>query len=225
MSVLSAAQSAALRTVRCSLPTLFGSTDQIALEFIDLANECAAMIARDHDWQRLLKLHTVTGDGTAEAFPMPADYARMPLKANVFSTRSRFPFVPARDLDQWLEFEITPVVAAPGFWILIGGQLNIKPALGAAETARFFYLSDRIVSGDQATFSANEDAFLLDERLLTLAMVWRWKAQKGLEYGEDMTNYNSMFAALAGKERGSRMLAVGGATVPYGARVAYPGTI
>lgn len=225
MSVLSACQSAAVRLVGQRPSTLFSTTDQLAMELAELANETAVAIAKAHDWQALTTAWTLNGDASATAFDLPSDYDRMPLKANFYSTRSQFPLVRAEDLDQWTEFQITPVVGAPGYWIILGGQLQILPALATGESARSYYITNQIVSGGKTAFTADADTFVLPERLITLGVIWRWKDLKGKEYAEDLKNFEIAFAEEAGRDKGSRTLAIGRARVPDGAQLAYPGVI
>ena len=223
MTVLSAIQSAAVRCIGTRPTSIFSAADQFAAEMADLVNEAAIDIAKAHDWQRLMKLHTISGDGTTEAFALPADYDRMPVVSNLYSTRSQLPLARVRDLDQWLEFDVTPVVGYPGYWLLLSGQIQIKPPLNPAEDVKMYYLTRNIFAGDKARADIDADEFLLPERLLTLALIWRWKAMKRLDYGEDMQNYSMALSEAAGKEKGSRILRVGRARA--GGAMAYPGQI
>lgn len=225
MTVLSAAQSAATKLNQPRPTTVFGGTGAFAQELGDLANETATAIAKAHDWRRLTTLATITGDGSDTSFPLPEDYDRMPLDSNIYGSLARLPFLKARDLDQWLEFDITPVVGAPGYWINLGGEIQIKPAMASAQTARYYYQSNIIVSGGKSAFTVDTDTFLLPERLLTLGIVWRWKAQKGLEYAEHLKNFEIALGEEAGRDKGSRILYMGTPRIPDGASIAYPGYI
>lgn len=225
MTVLSACQSAATKLNQPRPATVFGSTSPFAQELGDLANEAATAIAKAHDWRRLTTLATITGDGSDTSFALPSDYDRMPLDSNIYGSLARLPFLKARDLDQWLEFDITPVVGAPGYWINLGGEVQIKPAMASTQTARYYYQSNIIVSGSKTAFTVDTDTFLLPERLLTLGIVWRWKAQKGLEYAEHLKNYEIAFGEEAGRDKGSRVLHMGTPRIPDGASIAYPGYI
>lgn len=225
MTVLAALQSAAIKLNQPRPTTVFGSTDAFALELADLANETALAVAKAHDWRRLMTLATIMGDGSDTSFPLPADYDRMPLDSNIYGSLARLPFLKARDIDQWLEFDITPVVGAPGYWIMLGGEVQIKPAMSATQTARYYYQSSYIVSGAKTAFTLDADTFLLSERLITLGVVWRWKAQKGLEYAEHLKNFEVAFGEEAGRDKGSRVLYMGQPRIPDGASIAYPGYI
>lgn len=229
MTVLAACQTAAIKLVGYAPTALFGATGQLETELRTLANDVAEAVAKAHDWRKLTTLHTVAGDGTTTAFALPADYDRMPLKAGVYSTRSLLPLAPVVDLDQWLEMQLSGITGAPGCWIVLGGQLQVLPALAASESAKFYYQSNLAVapgSGDnKATFTLDGDSFRLPERLITLGVVWRWKQLKGKEYAEDLRHYEIAFGEEAGRDKGSRVLAIGRARISGDATLAYPGTV
>jgi len=223
MSVLSAIQSASVRLNQHRPQAVFSDSSQYAGEMSELANEAAIAIAKAVDWRKLHKLYVFSGTGQLE-FPFPDDYDRMPLKASMFSTRSRMPLVQVENLDQWLQLQITPVAGYPGRWIITGGHIELMPALMAAEEVKFYYITKNLVVGDKRLFTDDNDEFVLSERLLTLALVWRWRALKGLDYSEDMKNFDIALSEEAGRDKGSRMIAVGAPRIPSGVDLAYPGT-
>lgn len=230
MTVLSACQSAIVRLVGRRPAAVFSSADQLEIEVADLANEAATAIMKANDWQALTKLGTVTGDGTALAFNLPSDYDRFPVKQALHSSRwELYHFVPALDLDQWLDFKTYLTVGVPGYWTLLGGQLQIQPVISNNETAQFYYISKEIVRDAGGTlktaFDKDTDTFLLPERLLTLSIIWRWRAQKRLDYGEDMRNYEIALSEEIGRERGPRMFAAGSQRYQFDTRYAYPGPL
>lgn len=216
MTVLSACRSAALRLVGQRPTTLFSTADQFALELASLADETAASIAKANDWRALTRLNTITGTGSDIGFSLPADYDRMPLKANVYSSRSDMALGQPEDLDQWLEWLDDGIIGYPGYWLILGGQMQILPVLSSGETVKFYYQSNQIVSGNKTGFTADSDTFLLSERLLTLGIIWRWRAMKGLEYAEDQRNYEIAFGEEAGRDRGSKILKFGRARMGIG---------
>jgi hypothetical protein len=183
-------------------------------------------IAKAFDWQALTKRHSFGGDGTATAFPLPADFDRMPIKSNLYSTRSTMPLARVHDLDQWLEFEITPVVGYPGYWIILGNEMQVKPPPAAAEDVRFYYVTSNIWRNGSGKPSATADAdeFILNERLLTLALIWRWRQMKRLEYGEDMNNYQIALNEEIGRDGGSRIMRFGRARIGA-TTIAFPGEL
>ena len=196
-------------------------------EMLALANEMAQRIAYDtKDWTKLKKVQSFPGDGTTEAWPLPANFKRLLLTTNVWrSTSAMQPMAFVPDLDQWLQRRFLNHSNAWGEWTMYGGLLYIWPILPATETATFSYLDKNCISlasgGVGDSFLSDNDVFLIDERLLKLGMIWQWKAQKGAAYSEDMATYGDALTTLIGKDSPSPIL-TGRYPVSNMARVAYP---
>lgn len=228
MTVLTACQVAGRRIKSEEPASLFSSPTTFASELANLANEVATDVMKAHDWRRLTLLKTITGDGSDTSFALPTGYDRMPLNAKVYSSSSYLALRPVRDVNQWLEFQIDPVVGDPGFWIILGNEFQIKPALGNGLTAKFYYISNLcITGGTKAAFTADADTFDIGgDRLITLGVIWRWKFTKGLPgWEQDEELFNQALAQEMGRDKGSRTLYVGMPRYSGDVNVAYPGTI
>lgn len=225
MTVLSCAQEAAILLNQDELSTLFSATERFAKELRVLANEAIRDIAEAHDWQRLTTLATITGDGSETEFAFPTDYDRMALKTTLAGADSNLDLVRATDLDQWAWFQNHPGPMVPGYWIALGGGLQVNPAPATGITYSYYYISRNIVSNGKAAFDADGDEFLLPERLLTLSLIWRWRAFKRQEYAEDLHNFEVAQAKAIAKDKGSRIMVVGRTRIPGDVRIAYPGPL
>lgn len=223
MTVLSVCQEAAIELNQAQPTSLFSTTDKLSLELRTQANNAARAIAQFYDWQKITKLATLTGDALETAFDLPDDYDRMPKKAAVHSSSwINSNYYPARDLDNWLYLQEVNFSGNPGTWIILGGQMQIYPAISTTETARFYYISKNIVVGDKPAFTLDADTFMLSETVLKLGIIWRWRASKRLEYAEDMRNYEIAIAEEVGKDRGSKILTVGRQRSSYDLTNSYP---
>ena len=229
MTALSAASKAMMRTVATRPGSLFSNTDPTAMEMADLINEVADEVFKFYDWERLLRLCNIVGDGATIEHPMPVDYDRMPVKQDIHpSSWTLWRYTQARDRDQWLDFMNGLPTVSPGFWIILGGTMNIFPPIQTGDTANFYYASNHLwrdANGDpKREATEDSDTFMLPERLLTLGLIWKWRAQKGLEYGEDMRTYEIALAQEINRDRGSRIQRGGGRTGRWRAdgRWAYP---
>lgn len=230
MSILPAMQSAAVRLVGRKPSTFFATTNQFEMEIADLVTETAKDIAKTHDWQALLKQAVLTGDGSTTSFDLPTDYDRMMIKGEVHSKSwARWRFTPARDLDQLMDFQSGLSVLNPGIWTLLGGMMEFYPAPATGETPKFFYVSKNFAASKddapQDCFQKDDDKFLLDDRLLTLGLLWRWKAQKGMEYAELMASYEKALAEDIGRDKGARILTVGRGRMRGDVSIGYPGQL
>lgn len=228
MSVLSAAQSAMIRLVGKKPTTLFSSTQTMEMEIADLATEVAVDIMGSHDWRALTKLHTLTGDGVETEFDLPSDYDRIVLAQGVTDTNNwLWGYTPAASLQDWMVITSSGFTAVtPGWWIILDGKMQFSPAPPSSSPAKFAYISKNIghtaSTAPIAAFTDDGDTFVLEERLLTLGLIWRWKAQKGLEYAEDLANYEKAFSEAAARDKGSQAIRKGSPTRRFGARLAWP---
>lgn len=212
------------------IPTTFiGQSRPEYVEILEIANEMAEVIAKAHDWRALTTLKTMTGDGTTEAFALPTDYDRMITDAKVWSSSLESSLTHISSLDKWLELDIQSFDFVINAWTLIGGNMEIKPALASAVTAKYYYQSNLVVSpatGDNKTsFTLDTDTYRLPERLLKLGIIWQWKSAKGLPYAKEEDAYNAAMEQEIARDKGSRMIRIGKVRLPSDVSIAYPQAI
>ena len=213
------------------LTTIFGSLNaqRTQQEMLACANEMAQQMARDtRDWSTLTGTATLIGDGVATDFAMPDDFWRMLLNGNVWSSLSAL--VPLRFIgsyDEWLRRSATAYWDSRGSYIILGDRMHIQPTLGAGMTATFGYISNLCIKNTAGArldrFMADDDSYVLDERLLKLNMIWKWKSNKGSPYAEDMGTFFDAFAMKAGHDQPAPVL-IGGVPISstVNATIAYP---
>ena len=106
--------------------------------------------------------------------------------------------------------------------------MRVRPILEDGETVTFMYVKNvfakSAASVEQDCFKADDDEFLLPDRLLRLGLIWQWRESKGLPYAEDMMTYEEVMAKEVRSERGSKVLVVGGNKL-RGYKTAYPHAI
>jgi hypothetical protein len=231
MTVLSAAQDAAQLLVGYQPASLF-TTDEVGRELGRLATTAARAIGKYHEWQKLKILKSYAGDGVTTAFDLPPDYGRMLKKGAVHSsTWKNANYRPVRDEDEWLFLQETNISGTPGVWILLGGQIQFFPPPPVSETPRHYYISKNVVALSDSVpatkdrFTLDSDVFVLSEELLTLALMWRWRSLKRMDYSEDLANYEIALAEAVTADKAAKPLVVGRQRVPSGAVMAFPGTI
>jgi len=193
-------------------------------EMVSLANEMGQRIAYDtRDWSVLRALQTYTGDAVQTEWPLPANYKRMLLTTNVWSSlNSQAPMAFVPDTDEWLRHRLSnTIINGIGMWTVLGDNLIIQPALGLGVTASFAYLDRNCVAlasgGYGDSFIADTDRFRLDERLLKLGMTWQWMANKGSPYAEPMGTYSDAIANAMGHDQPAPII-IGRTLLPRGTR-------
>jgi hypothetical protein len=229
MTILTVTEGVAA-VIGIDVPTvLFSSTEREHVELQHLANEMADRVWKAHDWEVLKTLETLTGDGSAETFSLPSDYGRQIKDAELWSSRIQTPLTHIVSADRWLELDVRSYQFVIGVWTKIGGEIAIKPAMTATETAKYYYISNLIISpasgSDKTAFTIDNDSFRLNERVLKLGMIWQWRANKGLPYGEDLSNYETALGEMISEDKGARMISVGKQRFRRGVRLSYPQAI
>jgi hypothetical protein len=229
MTVLSAIQSAAVRLISRKPSTVFSAEDAFSIEMQDLANEVARDIAKSTDWQALITVHTITGNGTDTAFPLPDDYDRMLVDSSLYDGNNwAWGYTRIMGASNWLRMDIERFGSiTPGGWTILGNEFRFVPAPTADSTAKFVYVSNNIVISEnnelKTSFETDSDRFVLDERLLTLGLIWKWREMKRLEAATDQANFEKAFAEISGRDKGSQILRIGRSPWnTYDVNLAYP---
>jgi hypothetical protein len=81
---------------------------------------------------------------------------------------------------------------------LFGGKLYAYPAPAAGNTWVFEYQSTYFcqssAGANQSAWAVDTDVGVLDENLMELGIVWRFKKKNGLDYSEDFRSYEQKLA-------------------------------
>lgn len=208
-TILEIVQDAAPRMGVAKPTALYSETTQTEVELQSIANEVAERILKSHDWSVMRVLAENVGDGTTAAFSLPTDYIRMIKDAQVWSTRWQRPLV-AIDPEEALRLDIRSYDLIAGAWSIYGGQIQFRPALASGESAKWYYLSDLVVSpasgSNKARFTDDTDTFRLDDRVFELTLIWEWRQQKGLDYAEDLATAEIALSQEISADGGARIL-------------------
>lgn len=216
MSALTALQNAAVRLIGRKPTTFFSSTATFETEMTNLLNEVAVDICKTADWQGLTKIYTITGDAATTAFDKPSDYDRMLVGQAMADGASWFwNYTQVPDMNTWIAIQNGFYLGAtpPGWWMLFGDQFQFAPPPGDGARAMFPYISNLIArdsdGNPKASFTTDSDTFVLDERLLTLGVIWKWRELKNLDYATDQANFEKAFSEAATRDKGSRVIRKG----------------
>jgi len=201
-------------------------------EMVSLANEMAQRIAYDNrDWQTLRASTEIVGDGVANNFALPQNFKRLMLTSNMWrGTATTEPMIFIADHDEWIRRNRGGGAAwntgiGGGSWTFSGGRLYVMPVLALAEPVGFQYVDKNCVAlssgGYGDSFLTDLDSFRLDERLLKLAMIYQWKANKGSAYAEDMSTFGDALAVAMGHDQPAPIL-IGRRPISDSSKVAMP---
>lgn len=227
MTVQTVVTSASIRVIGSVPAAVFSSQAQVMIEMRDLVQDVAVEIAQAAEWRALTKIALIAAGATVAG--LPVDYDRMLVGQGIQDTSSWFwGYTPFGDASEYL-MAVNGLVPTldPGGWIILENTIKFWPATPGQ--TNFPYISNLIVLDQdgatrKTTFTNDNDTFMLNERLLTLGLIWRYRAQKGLEYAEDMQTYSNELDQASNNDKGARVLRPDWPSrrIP-GARFAYTG--
>ena len=100
------------------------------------------------------------------------------------------------------------------------GSLYAYPAPPSGSTWVFeyqtTYFCESSAGTDQAAWAADTDVGLLDENLMQMGIVWRFKKKNGLDYSEDFRVYEQKLANDTARVGGKRVLDMSGGNAVAG---------
>jgi hypothetical protein len=230
MTILSVCQRLSTKIGIARPTVIYASTDRDMYSLQEVIADAVLTIKEAHDWQLFRAIHTLDGDGSAQSFSLPIDYDRMLRTASLWSSRYQWAMEHILDTDRWLELLTLPYTQTTGSWTIYGGELQILDTMATGDTAKFFYIKNlpvvSITSTTKAAFTADDDSFRLDEELLRLAIIYKWKQAKQQAYEEEMADFNIMLNRMIDKDGGSKPIVSGGPRSTWRDRnVAWPGSI
>ena len=121
--------------------------------------------------------------------------------------RTRDQHVPAMTPETWQAYQATGISGPTMRYRILDNAFYLYPDPGAGRSMAFEYVSK---NWNQTTGSVEQDAWandtdtgLLDEKLMTLVLIWRWKKAKGMEYGEDFSLYERRVANAIARDGAS----------------------
>lgn len=214
MTFLTAAQKASLRLVSKRPTQFFASTNTFEQEICDLGNEVCADLVKRKDWRKLTVLKELTGDGTTTGFDLPSDWEHMPKGMMIHQQDFwAWNYIQITDLNDWLTLLNSAAQLTPGSWIILDNQTQFIPPIPTGNVAQYYYISKNIVldangTTTKAEFTQDGDSLRYDEDLLTLGLIWMWKAQKGMAFQQDFDNYETRIDEISGVEKGSQVQVV-----------------
>jgi len=227
MTALSSCQDAIARLVARRPNSVFASDEEICVEIASLANEAAPDIAKAYDWQALVKYQQTTGDGVSLEYPFPVDYDRMVQATEIYDPNNWcWGYEHINNYGQWTLLEAQGFTITPGAWMIRGNKFHFYPAPASGAVATFPYVSNYWAASstgtEKAAFDRDDDLFALDDRLLTLALIWRWKSMKGMNYDEDLKNSDIALSQAMARDKGARTIRKGGNRPGLNTHLAWP---
>jgi hypothetical protein len=186
----------------------FGNTDEAAVRARAMANASVSDLLRIPH-RRLIKEGTISMT-TATTYALPSDLYAF-VSDTMYETGDSEPVnFPATDMRFAL---INASGIGDGIWTnvrIAGGNFEIdEPKNG--ETLEYTYISNHPIEADggsptKAAYTADNDVWLLDDRLHIYDIIWRWKKLHGMDYQDDVALYKRYENEYRARDGGARSI-------------------
>lgn len=216
MSLLTICQNVADEVGVDQPSTIIGNADENAIRLLAAAKREGKRLSRRHDWAILQIEHEFNTAASDDEYQFPADFDRM-LGDTAWDRNNywalRGPLSPA----QW-QIRKSALVASSLIrkrWRIRQDPLTMPPIKAffvdpvptAVETLVFDYVSSSWVA-DATTnlpisdWSADNDTALIDEELIELGVLWRFRKMLGLVYLDERDEYERAVERAAASDSG-----------------------
>lgn len=215
MSLLTICTNAADRLGIVRPSSVMTSSDQQTLRLLGYAQQEGKALQKDHAWQVLVKEGTFTATATeTQTSALPSDFDRWVDDSFYNRTRKRPVYGPINAQDWQFSKAVVATVLIESFRQR-GSTTDIllMPTPTAGDSYYFEYVAKNwcqsASSTAQSAWAADTDTGILDEELMTLGVIWRFKAGQGFDYAEEFRSYELLKAELKSRDGGKRTLNAG----------------
>ena len=218
MTLLSIVQDAADEAGWDQPATVVGNTD--ADQFLRLLNREGEVLSK-WQWEILVKEDTFTLATSDQDYALASDF-RYLIPTTIWNRDNKRAIL-------WLNSQMWQFFKG---WTTVNG-LNLRARLRNGEmefeqtitssdngkTIAYEYVSKNWTADSGSTaqqkFAADSDTSVLDEELLTLGLVWRFKKAKGMDWQGDFQDYRQEVLSAKARDGGSRILRFGRGPVQH----------
>ena len=176
--------------------TSVGSTDNKIVQLVALCDEEGSELSIRYPWTALIKETSYTtlateDQGAIETIAPGYNYI---LNDTIWNRSLRRPVFGPKNSQNWQQQKAFAINGPWSSHRIKGGHLYMYPTPTAGESCYFeyvskYWLTDTSGAVYRSAWVADDDVALLDDQLLILGTIWRWKKAKGFEYAEDFNTY------------------------------------
>lgn len=225
MSLLTLIQPAALRFGLTSPSVAASSTDQNITQMVGFANEEGQELAARHPWQALryeANFTTLAAEdqGSIKTIALAVN-AQAPFSylynETIWNRSQKRPIFGPKSPAEWQQLK-AQFVQGPWYQFIIrGDHILFTPIATAGQSCYFEYITNNWATNAAGTvgkssFTADDDVAVLNERLITLGIIWRFQQAKGLDYTASYEKYEAAVIDAMARDGGKPTLSLSGYT-------------
>lgn len=212
-TLLQFVQQFCLRTGLPSPASAIASPDDKIRQIVGLLNEVIEELVDRWTWQALTReatFTTVAGEDQGLIATFAPDGFHSIINETIWNRTTRLPVFGPLNSVEWQAQIANPATGPWNQYRIRTGHLIFNPVGTAGQSCFFEYRSNFGIVGAGSILSdrflADADTTLFDDKLILAGLRWKWKSEKGLEYGEDMARFESMAKNGASRDGTARVL-------------------
>jgi len=227
MTLLSIVQTVADRIPVAKPSFVINSGDDTTRQLLAIAQAEGKSLAKRTPWQALQKeatFATVATETQGTLATIASDLSRHYIRfCTLWNRTEEEPYDGPIDAKMWQAIK-GENITGPNDWFRIWqDSLYITPAPTAGDTAALEYISvnwcQSSGSVGQSAWAADTDTGILDEDIMTLGILWRFKKDHGLDYAQDFVEYEQQVNDAISKDGGKPTVYMGGGSLRRGVLV------
>lgn len=206
-----------------------GSSDPQIIQLMGLANEEGQDLSSRYPWQGIRQestFVTVATESQGSILTLAGSDFRYILNDIMWNRSLLRPVFGPLGPQGWQALKARNVTGPFTQFIMRANLVRFIPVPVAGNTIAFEWISRNWVTvaagGTSSTWTADADTGLVDEEIMVQGIIWRWKAAKGLSYGEDYNKYERLVVDQMGRDGGKSRLNLGGSYNDFPAGMLVP---
>jgi hypothetical protein len=171
------------------------ATDPQVRQLLRLANVEGRSLAKRHGWQVLTSEHTFTTTASAvqlTASAIPSDFGWI-VPETMWNRSSKRRVYGPIDNQEWQGIQGSSVSSIDPAFRIRGNTILMTPTPTTGHSIYYEYISKNWCQSNagvaQAAWAADADTGRLDEYLMTLGVVWRFRKAKKLAFADELAVY------------------------------------
>lgn len=194
------------------------NTDPQVKQILAIANREGRTLSKRGRWQNLTQEATFNTVATASQGAITTiagtDFSYI-LNETIWNRDLKRPVFGPLSSAQWQQLKAQSQTGPFNQFRIRGNLLYFLPTPTAGQACAFEWQSKNWCQNAAGTvtyagWNADTDVGLLDEDILSLGVIWRWKSAQGLDYAEDFNEYERRVADSLGRDAGKPRLNLGG---------------
>ena len=216
LTCLQIVQSACRRIGILSPNAAVSSTDPQIIQLLELANEEGQEQAFRYPWEALQNeatFTTVAAQVQCTIASCTTGFAYI-VNDTIWNRTLRRPVYGPKSQQDWQQSKAMQINGPFNAFRIINDVINFYPVPVAGQSCYFEYITDSWVNtstgGVSPVWTNDADTPKIDDQLIILGTIWRWKAAKGLDYAEDFAKYERRIQDVMARDAGKQTLNLAG---------------